>query len=442
MIEFERLRMLGIIKIHTKKGAVPSAPRHSAKGFTLLELAMVILISGIIMTPLIKLYTTYLIHKKITVTKEHVGEASSAMARFSQETFPCPSNRSLPTADPNHGLDVCVIAGFTLAGVPDCVAGLEQGICKTPGARDTVDDADTVAGNNNEFILIGGVPTKTIVSGAVIPIPGTTEDNVLDAWGMKLTYAVSYTSVTAGDADTRYKNGVIAVHDEFGNNTAGTNNDAHFIVLSHGTDGLGAFSSEGVRRNCAIGNRDGENCDGDNVFVQGLAQYEGTWRYDDFSYVETDQSGGLWREIAASDSSPSNHIRTIPTGAIGVDLNATLVPGSFPPAGAEVMLDVNGSLRADTVRTPEVCLQNGGSCINAGTLFNAQTTSGATQNDCPAGQVVINISNGRVTCGKVDVSLPGVNIRCPAGTWVEQILTDGKIKCTGGTICPGGPGCV
>lgn len=427
-----------------KKSALQGVLGNSSnKGFTLLELALVILISGIIMAPLIKLYTTYIIQKKITVTKEHISEASNALGTFSIDSYPCPSDRSLPETDPNYGVNVCTVGGFTLAGIPDCnTTGAEQGICKTPGARDTMDDADTTAGNGNEFVLIGGVPNRTISGGVSIPIEGVTEDNILDGWGMKLTYAVSYTSTVSGDSDTRYKNGVISVHDEFGNDTAGTNRDAHFVVLSHGTDGLGGFTSGGVRRDCNIANRDGENCDGDNTFTQALAQYEGTWRSDDLSFVETEQSGGLWQVIPANDNSPSNHIRTIPTGPVGVDLNPNLIPGINPPAGTEVMLDVNGSLRTDTVRAPEICSQDGGNCIKTETLFNARATSGATQNDCPDGQVVTSISSGRVVCGKIDITPLGSAVRCPLGTWVEQILTDGKIKCTGGVICPGGGGCV
>lgn len=408
-------------------------------GFTLLELSMVILISGILLVPLLRLYTTYIIHKKLADTKENISEVASAMAVFSVDNYPCPSDRALPFGDPNYGVDVCTIAGFTLAGVPDCdTTGAEQGICKAPGARDTLDDADTVAGNGNEFVLIGGVP---IVSGGNL-VPGVNRNNILDAWDNQLTYAVSYTSAISGDSFTRYKNGVIDVRDEFGNVTAGTNRDAHFIVISHGPDGLGSFNVGGIRRDCTIANADGESCDGDSTFIQGLAQYEGTRRYDDLSYVETDQSAGLWRGLPDSAANPSNHMQTIPMGSVGVGLNPGVLPGIGAPGGVAVMLDVNGTVRAETVRTQEICLPDGSNCINAERLFDAQTTAGATRNDCPDGEVVISIGNGRVSCGKVDVTNTGSAIRCPVGTWVEQVLTNGRVICTGGVECPGGAGCV
>lgn len=411
----------------------------ASNGFTLLELSMVILISGILMVPLLRLYTTYILHKRIITTKENISEVANAMAIFSVDNYPCPSDRSVPFGDPNYGVDVCTIAGFTLAGVPDCdTTGAEQGICKAPGARDTGDDADTIVGNGNEFVLVGGIPTT---SGGVI-VPGVNGSNILDGWNNKLTYAVSYTSASSADGFTRYKNGVIAVQDEFGRATAGANRDAHFIVISHGPDGLGSFNEGGFRSNCTITNSDGENCDGDSTFIQGLAQYEGTRRYDDLSYVETDQSAGLWRGLPDSAANPSNHMQTIPMGSVGISLNPGVLPGINPPAGTSVMLDVNGTVKAETVRTQEICLQNGSNCINAEGLFDAQTTAGANQNDCPTGEVVISIGVGRVACGKVDVTNTGANIRCPAGTWVEQVLTNGHIICTGGVECPGSAGCV
>lgn len=413
--------------------------KKCSRGFTLLELSAVILISGLLLVPLLRLYTTYIIHKKLADTKENISEVASVMAVFNVDNYPCPSDRSLPLGDPNYGVDVCTTAGFTLAGVPDCnTTGAEQGICKAAGARDTLDDADTTAGNGNEFVLIGGVPT---VSGGVI-IPGVNGTNILDGWGNRLTYAVSYTSASSGDGFSRYKNGVIAVQDEFGNATAGTNRDAHFIVISHGPDGLGAFNEGGVRRNCTIFNADGENCDGDSTFIQGLAQYQGTRRYDDMSYVETDQSAGLWQGLTDSAANPSNHMKTIPTGSVGIGLNPGILPGIASPGGTAVMLDVNGTVKAETVRTQEICLPNGTNCINAATLFDSRTTAGANQNDCPNGEVVISIGNGSVTCGKVSVNKLNVTIKCPAGTWVEQVLTNGRIVCTGGVECPGGAGCV
>jgi prepilin-type N-terminal cleavage/methylation domain-containing protein len=418
--------------------------KKDSKGFTLLELSMVILISGILLVPLLRLYTTYIIHKKIADTKENISEVASAMAVFNVDNYPCPSDRSLPFGDPNHGMDVCTVPGFTLAGVPDCnTTGAEQGICKTPGARDTLDDADTIAGNGNEFVLIGGIPTTwTDTSSEVKTIPGVNGTNILDGWDNKLTYAVSYTSVSSGDGFTRYKNGVIAVQDEFGNATAGTNRDAHFIVISHGPDGLGSFNENGFRRNCTIANADGESCDGDSTFIQGLAQYQGTRRYDDLSYVETDQSAGLWKGLTDSATNPSNHMQTIPMGSVGVGLNPGVLPGIGAPGGIAVTLDVNGTVKAETVRTQQICLPDGSNCINAETLFDARTTAGATRNDCPSGEVVISLGNGRVACGKVNVTNMGVNIRCPAGRWVEQVLTNGRIICTGGVECPGGAGCV
>ena len=128
-------------------------------GFTLLELAIVVLIMGIMMIPILDLYTSYLRQEKLQVTKDNISKVSVALTVFNPIRYPCPSNRALAPSHPDYGKDVCKITGFTLGGVPNCVTtGMEQGICKTVGARDTDDDTDTTVGNNNEFVLVSFSP--------------------------------------------------------------------------------------------------------------------------------------------------------------------------------------------------------------------------------------------------------------------------------------------
>lgn len=419
---------------------------HKSAGFTLIELAIIILIAGILIIPLVQLYANYLIEKDIDTTKTRIVDAGRAISLSSTIRYPCPSDRSLTPTNANYGVDVCSIAGFTLAGVPDCnTTGAEQGICKTPGARDTDDDADTTAGNNNEFVLIGGVPLK--VGGTTIG--GVSGSNIIDAWGKQLNYAVSFTSARPNRSEgfTRFKNGVIRVQDEFGNNTAGTNNDAQFVIYSSGPDRVGGFEERsGVRNNCILGRVDSENCDGDNTFAESLAHFEGTLHYDDYMYVQTDQSANLWLVVpdGTALNLPTAHIQTIPKGDVGIN---TTTPGASPPSGTEVRLDVNGNIVADTVRTREICKKDGTNCMSLewnASFFGSQKTSvtGGVRNDCNDGEVITSIGNNQVACSKANVTLTGTQVLCPVTTWVEQILTDGRIKCTGGVICPGGAGCL
>lgn len=406
-------------------------------GFTLIELAIVILISGLLMLPLIQLYSNYIQDKKIIDTTKGIDNVASNLARAFVTNYPCPSDRSLAVTDANYGEDVCQLAGFSIATVPTCnTTGQEQGICKTVGER----DVDGVGGN--DLVLIGGVPIK--IAGT--PIAGIKGDDTIDAWGNRLSYAVSYPATTSTSGFTRFKQGDLRIVDEFGNDTAGTNSDALFIVFSHGQDRHGGFSEyDGVRIDCVVANEDGENCDGDGVFTQGLGHYGGTMKFDDLAYVQTDESAGLW--LVVSDGSaanlPTSHIQEIPNGAIGVN---TDTPGTGAPTGMEVRLDVNGDILADTVRTPTMCDKSGNNCIDLGTNFffggRKDSAAGAVRNDCADGEVISSISQQKVSCSKASVQNLGTAVMCPVTTWVAQIYTDGRIKCTNGVVCPGGAGCL
>ncbi|HNS45060.1 MAG TPA: type II secretion system protein, partial [Alphaproteobacteria bacterium] len=433
-----------LLKSNKMQIAATKTGQEQERGFSLIELSIVVLISGLMIAQLVQLYVNYLQAEKIETTKENIVDAARAIALSSTIRYPCPSDRSLPTTDPNYGADVCAVAGFTLAGIPTCTAGLEQGICKATGARDTDDDADATVGNGNEVVLIGGVPLT--VGGTAIG--GISTSTIADAWGQQLTYAVSYTSARPNRSEgfTRFKNGVIAVHDEFGNDTAGTNSDAQFVVFSHGPDRRGGWGSlGGGRLNCIVGNADGENCDGDSTFAQGLAHYEGTTHYDDYAYVQTDESANLWLVVPDGTAAnlPTSHIKTIPNGAVGIDIAGT--PGNASPAGTAVRLDVNGDIRANTVRTVDLCKKDGTKCMSMdwnNNFFGSKKTAGAVKNTCGTGEVISSISNSQVQCSKANVTTTGTAILCPVGEWVQQIYTDGKVKCTNGVTCPGGAGCL
>lgn len=409
-------------------------------GFTLLEICIVIIISGILMIPLLSLYSSYILNKDIEKTKQNVANVANGISLSNVISYPCPSDRSLLPNDPNYGHDICTTAGFdqTLAGIPDCnQLGAEQGICKIIGQRDT----DGVGGN--DLILIGGVPTHN----GTKDIETIRKSEIFDAWGRQLTYAVSYPAATSASGFTRYRKGVIRVIDEYGNDTAGTDKNALFVLFSHGPDGTGAYIQEtGTRRsNCIIGNpniKDSENCNGDSIFRLSLGHYEGGWQYDDYMFVQTEESGQLWQVVSdiGTPALPTSHIKTIPEKTIGI---GTDTPGAGAvPAGHKVQLDVNGAIKADTVRTPKICDENGQNCMAMDDVNSFFGDRKVGINECPGGQVMTGIKNGAVQCSKIEIPAPGTDILCPPGEWVQKIYSDTKIICTNGVQCPGGPGCM
>jgi prepilin-type N-terminal cleavage/methylation domain-containing protein len=128
---------------------------HSPEGFTLLELSIVILVVGVLLTPLLRLYQTYQIEELTRKTKEHITVATNGIGIFNPLRLPCPADRSLPPSDPAYGFEVC-----DLALIPNCTPFSNQGICQTNGSR----DADGVGGIDK--VVIGGVPLRWVdISG-------------------------------------------------------------------------------------------------------------------------------------------------------------------------------------------------------------------------------------------------------------------------------------
>jgi prepilin-type N-terminal cleavage/methylation domain-containing protein len=396
-----------------EKKAIMVRRSMSVRGFTLVELSIVLIIVGIVMVPLLQLYQTYLVDQKMRMTRENVHAAVTALSTFSPVRLPCPSDRSVAPGNANYGVGVC-----NLAIIPNCTGALNQGICKTNGSR----NADGVGGIDT--IIIGGVPLKTEAGASIKGMKGTT---TLDAWNRRLTYAVAFNLVDPAKTDGKndFKLGVIEAINENLDPTAGVSvpGDAQYVVLSHGFDGAGAFEYSGaLHAPCsAVGVDQRENCDNDFRFMQGLGVYEaaGNDYFDDHAYFYIEASGDLWYILPDAANNPSDHINNLNTDNVGIRTTA--------PA---VKLDVNGDITAPTVRANRICNKAGTDCFLT-TFFSGPKT-------CPAGEVLVGYSGGNPTCEKVDLNpygaFPGVDCHASVAPtyWVRGIMSNGCVICSNG----------
>lgn len=419
--------------------------KQEDSGFTLIELAIVILIFGLVTIPLLDSYSKYQIKQRRTVTVERVENAVSQLRIYRTNSFsaPCPAARNLNINDANFGVSDCGAAVAALvAGT--CTAG--NGICKVAGAR--VTPARLPSPHADDAVLIGAYPFRTIalLNGG---LNGSVES--VDGWNNKLTYAVSV-EATPLDSVLRdsvaigqdFKFGVIAARDEFGNTTAGINNDALFMVFSHGETGRGAYSLDGALvAACDLTTTDGENCDNDAVFTRAVGNYDGAGAtfYDDYAYFFRDQTGDLWGYIYnPATFSSTGHIRKLNTGNVGVNTAATTPP---------VTLTVNGGIRANTTLTNEICSATSTNCVPTRFLRDPltsnttiATTSNATKtwrNTCAAGQLATGISDGKIQClAQLPVPAPpgGAGAYCTGAEHITTVLSNGCIVCTDGNTYP------
>lgn len=405
-------------------------------GFTLIEISFALLIVAILVLPAIKMYESYQQTKKEAVSKENVATAMSAVNSIA-ERYVCPSDKSIAPGSPDYGIENCDIAS-----IPACTAAL-LGICKVQTTRDADNDGSL------DFVVIGGVPMQYYESydASLNPALDTlkslpiTSEEILDGWAHQLTYAVSANlmkpSKTREEIALDFRYGVISAVDEDGNPTAGIEDNAQFAVVSHGRNGLGTFTKYAVPVPCAVGEAETENCDQDSTFMSAIGAYENTGGnyYDDYSRFYMKAAGELWYNISIGGNT-SDHI--VHRNANNIGVNITTAPTT--------KLQVGGTIRADSVRSDTLCgplSDPTAPCLNP-TLFNQMPKrygfTGAvstTQSYCDDGQILEAISNGQLICSNPKFNAPGNEPRrCPAGTYVSEVQTNGCIICNNGSkIC-------
>lgn len=209
----------------------------SQRGFTLIEVSLVVVIGGI----LLSLFSTSLINmisgtkEKTTLTR--IMEVDEALRQYASvnNRLPCPAALDVKIETANYGRETNCAAPAT-----------------SPG---TVDDPTYP-------VRYGFIPTRTL---------NLPDSHGYDAWGSRLIYAVTKPLTSQATYDLR--NGKIDIIDSNGNSTVTPTRSITYVVLSVGKDRRGGWNSEGFLGSpCADASAlDGENCDNDATFRSTLA---------------------------------------------------------------------------------------------------------------------------------------------------------------------------
>ncbi len=259
----------------------PNCPHksiYSNMGFTLIEMLVVLSVSGLILGSTITMLTSYLKQSHINTTRSKMVAIDEAMQQFLRLNgrYPC-------VADPNAAENA---ATFGFETNSDCAgAGLVGGAIRVAGTGDNV--------------LIGTVPTRTL---------NLTDDFMFDAWGNRLKYAISETQATvlAGNPQYTRDGGAISVVDSGGNSVITPANAAHYVLLSHGRSQRGAVQHNGVNRGDCLGigiTVDSVNCD------DADATFTNTMLY-------SERSNASFFDDIVLEKGSSEYGRQIPAGAV------------------------------------------------------------------------------------------------------------------------------
>jgi prepilin-type N-terminal cleavage/methylation domain-containing protein len=273
----------------------------AAAGFTLIEIAVVIVILSLLLAMIAGIATAMLGQQRREATRQRLAGVETAIALFvsQNQRLPCPANGALAGTDANAGLEQITAPGLPTAST-----------CSVAGAANSQAQ--------------GVVPWRAL---------GISEQDATDGWGNRLTYRVAAQFVTAPAMNMTYcdpggtKAGPEALASSGGycdstcnastfpasctmpsevtktrglevRNLAGSkimdpanppNTGAAYVVVSHGENGAGAYNNQGVVQAATgtdSGTEEGKNAANlalQTYYVDDFASYPaGTGHFDDF----------------------------------------------------------------------------------------------------------------------------------------------------------------
>lgn len=345
-----------------------STIRNNEKGFTLVEIAIVIVILGILIGAAAPIYGLYLKNKAYEGTKEDITTIAAALGAFraANGRYPCPAPLNIDRVNPAYGHEDCSAMSAISPG--NCSAGF----CVEQSVRTDI---------ANRRVRVGAVPFRALA---------LTEDQAYDGYDNRITYAV--TEGLMDDATFDPDEGGIGIQ-----NNAATpesmidpENSAHFIVFSHGLNGAGAYTRAGVLASaCPASGPESENC---NVLSDQRAIYAITQRsdtavsaeqFDDIVAYSTQENIPQWQYT------PNSAYDIRDKAKENVAINLGIAP--------QEKLHVGGDVRSQNdIYVSNLCEYDGSDCFDT-SLIGGQLLEGEGM-QCPPGQFAVGISNGQLDC--------------------------------------------
>ena len=382
-------------------------------GFSLVEIAIVLLILGLMITPAINMYHQYRVEKDWNETEDNIDLIALELGGYRAITgrFPCPAPTDAVPGDFEYGheFDDCL-------NLAPPVNSCANGLCRYNNPESGRD------------VVIGSVPFKTL---------NLQESESYDSALARISYAVTLNLTDNTTFDIN--GGGIAVVDKIDPTLSlvSPNSSAHFVVIAHGHNKAGAYSRQGAIINACNTTSliEQENCDDDAVFISG--EYDLN-NFDDLLTFYTPVEPSEWQISQAQPTAITlKNTNSMAVGAnIGQDLSAadtTTVLQIGADSGA-----VRSAGRVVTDRICEYGALTNGDCFEPRLLAGSLTSDGTRLEDTTnpgsgiscydgAGQdeYMMGIANNQPLC------TDEIYAQCPAGQFMDGVDTDGNIVCIG-----------
>lgn len=419
--------------------------QHSERGFSLVDVAVIMAIVGVLVAGFLATYKLYQVTRATTVTEENFIAAQEALGAFipyNDNTYPRPAAFGLTEGDEGYGEQIA--AGDA---IPSCNETSAVGhICRSTGY-------------NGESVLIGVLPFGDL---------NMPEAQARDGYGRLFTYAVSealtvangamptyvYGADTNGDGVNNveddptgilYKHHVcVKTRDLLDNGTfntedctdaAGVNPARAIALVSHGIDGIGGWLPTGkLYAPCSPVSLTSqtENCNFDGTFIQSmryttnnnstadisddilmrqpmLVRGENANKNDDTVQVEVREDGNYW-------GNTDNDISNKYSYKVGIGVDAPTKP-----------LEVEGNIRAEVgILSEELCTVKANPSDPDPLCLETEAIAGVKEEmDCGELGMVKQIHNNEVAC--VTLANPGET--CPPGTVLVGVTLTGTADC-------------
>lgn len=401
-------------------------------GMTLIDVAVALLVIGILIAPVFYALKQYRQNRAIELTTTHIQNVDNAIvAYFSEQSFyPCPADPTLSRDDVNAGV------GSITAGACDRLEGAIP--YQTLGIN--VDNAYDGWGNK----LLYAVTQAMTVAPFVVAPPGlaTPGDitvqrvrrvphptNLAPITGNCVTVCANslatYPPASAPTCDATYTYPATVLE---------PNTGIHYTILSHGQDGVGAFNERNAAPTTACvpgATPDSENCNGDRIFTiepqNGSCLFSDVntaFRYDD---IAVNQANNKTTAPANLFNRSSGNPDSLGTQTSFTGINNDDPQFEVDIRGNITLTDADGDPMDDKeafTRSDEYCNTDGSLCFEAG-LIGGDT---ATMQCAGSGGGLDGIGSNEAKC-TVKVSPPAAATTCPSGQYVISISATGVVTC-------------
>jgi len=386
--------------------------RVSEKGFTLLEIAVVMIMLGLVIAPAASMYHQHRIDKDIEKVEDDIAQITNALGsyRATYGRYPCPAATNIGPGNAVYGFE---FANNCTASAP-AAGSCSNGVCTRHNSVSTRD------------VIIGSIPYKAL---------NLQESNSFDSGINRYVYAV--TLDLTSNVSFNMSGGGISVLDtnDMSKSLITPKGEAHFVVLSHGKNGFGGISRSGASGSaCASGSAvEQENCDSDAAFAAGGYDIDD---FDDRVAYFTPVEPSEWQYSASGGFDDAIHLKNTDSFAIGADATDDLGPEAQITV-KETTVGSGSILATGDFRSEELCKPGstgaadcfepeliGGALVPNGGYFEVGATGGMSCYDGPGTpKYMVGISNSNILC------TDEIYMACPSGKIVISIDADGNVKC-------------